>query len=140
MCRKRLDMKETFPSGMEEYLSTYGWHFSKKMCEHAISKMRRKNPRTGESEPLTMMKKEEFETLLRRYGVEPTDFMGYDAMYVYHMAKADFFESSIIDEPHLIKYVKDYLEDPDGYDEVAMTRYYADCIGKGEMPDWEDCL
>lgn len=37
-------------------------------------------------------------------------------------------------------YVKDTLEDPDGYDEVAFTRFYADCIGKGEMPEWEDVL
>lgn len=29
----RLDVRDKFPSGMEEYLATYGWHFSKKMCD-----------------------------------------------------------------------------------------------------------
>jgi hypothetical protein len=29
----RLDARDKFPSGMEEYLARYGWHFSKKMCE-----------------------------------------------------------------------------------------------------------
>lgn len=29
----RLDARDTFPSGMEEYLSNYGWHFSKKMAD-----------------------------------------------------------------------------------------------------------
>lgn len=133
-------MKETFPSGMQEYLEMYGWHFSKKMCEQAVSKMKKLNPRTKEQEHIPMMSKEDLDSLFRRNGVDPSEFMGYDAVYVFHMAKADFFGSSIMDEPHLVMYVKDYLNDPDGYDEVAMTRYYADCIGKGEMPIWEDCI
>lgn len=32
-------MKKNYPSGMEEYLDFYGWHFSKKMCEFACSLM-----------------------------------------------------------------------------------------------------
>ncbi len=125
---------------MEDYLDLYGWHISRKLCEHAVSRMRRKNARTGQEEQMQMMKKEDLDTLFRRYGVEPSNFTAYDAVYVYHMAKADYFESSIPDEQHLILFVKNYLEDTDGYDEVAMTRYYADCIGRGEMPDWEECI
>ena len=30
---QRLDAYDRFPSGMKEYISQYGWHFSKKMCE-----------------------------------------------------------------------------------------------------------
>ena len=56
------------------------------------------------------------------------------------MAKADFHGSSIKEESSLVKYVKDYLDDPDGYDGIAMTRFYADCIGKGEIIPWEDLL
>ena len=29
----RLDIRDKYPSGMEEYLSHNGWHFNKKMCE-----------------------------------------------------------------------------------------------------------
>lgn len=29
----RLDARDKFPSGMEDYLAMNGWHFSKKMCE-----------------------------------------------------------------------------------------------------------
>ena len=36
---ERLDSYSGYPSGMEEYLSAYGWHFSKKMCDWAVSKM-----------------------------------------------------------------------------------------------------
>ena len=32
------------------------------------------------------------------------------------MAKADFLGSSIIDEVHLAKYIKDVCQDPDGYE------------------------
>ena len=35
----RLDMYDDFPSGMKAYLSAYGWHFSKAMCDWAISMM-----------------------------------------------------------------------------------------------------
>lgn len=136
----RLDTRDTFPSGMEEYLDMYGWHFSKKLCEWAISRMRKKNVRTGSEDKIPMTKKDELEDLLKRYGIDTAKFKGYDAVYVYHMARADYYGSSITDEQHLVSFVKDYLCDHDGYDEVAMTRFFADCIGKGEMPDWEDCL
>lgn len=135
MCKKRLDMKEKMPSGMEEYLGLYSWHFSKKLCEWAVSRMKRKD---GQKVPI--LRKEDLDTLFRRYGVDPTEFHGYDGVYAYHMAQADYMGSSIKDEQHLVLFVKDYLTDPDGYDEVAMTRFYADCIGLGEMPDWEECI
>jgi hypothetical protein len=37
--KTRLDTRSTFPEGMEQYLEFYGWHFSKKMCDWATSKM-----------------------------------------------------------------------------------------------------
>lgn len=133
-------MSERMPYGMEEYLSAYGWHFNKKLCEWAVSKMRRRDRNTGDEESIRMLSKEDLDTVFRRYGIEPSDFVAYDAVYVYHMAMSDYFGNSLIDERHLVLFVKDYLGDIDGYKEVAMTRFYADCIGRGEMPDWEDCL
>ena len=56
------------------------------------------------------------------------------------MAKADYHESSITEDVKMIKFVKDYLDDPDGYDGIALTRFYADCIGKGETIPWEDVI
>lgn len=128
------------PSGMEEYLGTYGWHFSKKLCEWAVSRMKYKEDKTGQERHVDMMKKEDLDTLLKRYGVDPSGFTAYDAVYVYHMAKADFGRTCLPDDHLLALFVKDYLYDHDGYDEVAMTRFYADCIGRGEMPTWEDCI
>lgn len=118
----------------------YGWHFSKKLCEWAVSHMTFKTDRSSAPQHISMLSKEDLDTLFRRFGVDPTGFTAYDAVYVYHMAKSDFGRGSLSDEQRLVMFVKEYLEDPDGYDEVAMTRFYADCIGRGEMPDWEECL
>ena len=56
------------------------------------------------------------------------------------MAKADFYGTTITDEKHLITFVKDYIDDPDGYEGLPMTRFFADVIGKGIVIDWEEML
>lgn len=136
----RLDANYKFPSGMQEYLDTYGWHFSKKMCEWAVSMMKRKNPQTGKEEPIEYMDKEKAEEFLKKYNVTIRDSKGYDLPYVISMARADYFKSSISDEAHLALFVKDFFDDPDGYPTMAFTRFYADCIGKGEPIIWADYL
>jgi hypothetical protein len=35
----RLDSRSAFPEDMENYLEFNGWHFNKKMCQWAASKM-----------------------------------------------------------------------------------------------------
>ena len=136
----RLDANYKFPSGMQEYLDTYGWHFSKKMCEWAVSKMKRKNPQTGKEEPLDYMEKDKAEEFLKKYNVTLPDVKGYDHVYILSMVRADYFKSSIADEAHMALYVKDFFSDTDGYPTMAFTRFYADCIGKSDMPIWEDML
>ena len=133
--KQRLDTYDTMPKAMRAYLSNYGWHFNKKLCEWAISMMRDRN-----KAKLPLVEKEKVESMLKQYGVEITTDKLYDAMYVLHMAKADFMGSSIADEAHLAKYVGDYINDPDGYDGIALTRFYADCMGKGIGIEWEDVL
>jgi hypothetical protein len=134
MCKQRLDSRERFPSGMEGYLSAYGWHFSKKMCDWAVSKMRKKG------EKITPYTKEQTEEMLRKHGVDSSNFKHYDHVYVANMAKADYYGSSIEDERHMALFVRDFLSDEDGYEGVAFTRFFADCIGGGEIPDWEDVM
>jgi hypothetical protein len=89
---------------------------------------------------LTPYDKDKVESMLKQYGVEITPDKLYDAIYVLHMARADYMGSSITDEAHLIKFVVDYIDDPDGYDGVALTRFYADCVGKGIGINWADML
>lgn len=139
MYRSRLDSRDTFPSGMEEYLAQNGWHFNKKLCEWAVGKMKRKS-QLNKIEKLTPFTKENLDSMLKTNNINIENDIGYDALYVLNMAKADYYGSSITEDAKMIKFVKDYLDDPDGYDGIALTRFYADCIGKGEMIPWEDVL
>lgn len=118
----------------------YGWHFSKRMCEHAVSEMKKRNRETGQEEYLEIWDKQKLESVMSKYGMKMEDGIGYDAVYVLNMARADYYGSSVSDEQHLVMFVTDYLSDVDGYDEAAFTRYYADCIGRGRPIPWEDVI
>ena len=135
----RLDAREVFPSGMEEYLSQYGWHFSKKMCEWAVSRMYKRNS-LDKKIPIHSWNKDSVDKLLNKYGVTIENKIGYDYVFAANMCIADYYGSSIIDEQHVALFIKDYVDDPDGYEELPFTRFYADCIGSGVPINWEDML
>lgn len=131
----RLDSYDKIPPAMAQYLSNYGWHFNKKLAQWASSIMKKQG---GAS--ITPHDKERVEAILKQYGIDIPANKIYDAVYLMNMARADYMGSSITDEQHLAKFVQDYINDPDGYDEVALTRFYADCIGKGIGIQWDDML
>lgn len=124
--KKRLDSYGKFPSGMEEYLEIYGWHFSKNMYLWASSMF--------EGEKFT---KEQVDELFKKHNVKVDKAMGYDMYHVANVVKNKFYKSSIDDEIHLIKFIKDYLK---CYDEIAFTHFYANCIANGIPIMWEDML
>lgn len=131
----RLDSYDVYPSGMKEYLSIYGWHFSKKMCDWAISKMWKKD-----HEEIIPMTKERLDTLFKSSNIKLENCKGYDSLYVANMCKADFLGSSIEDEKRLAVFVKDYIDDADAYEGMPFTRFYADCVGSGTPIIWEDMI
>ena len=133
----RLDYRSSFPSGMEEYLGFYGWHFSKKMCDWATKSMYKLSP-TGEKEYITPYTKDQVENILKRYGIKVE--VTYDAVYVANMCKADFLGESVPDEGRLALYVKNVIGDPDAYEGMVFTRFYSDCIGSGKGINWEDMI
>lgn len=135
---ERLDARTHLPSGMEEYLSYYGWHFSKKMCQWASSKMYKK--RDGKKEFIIPYTRESFDELLKTYNQKIRGASGYDDIYIANMCKADFLGSSVKEEDALIQYVKDVIEDPDAYEGMPFTRFYADCVGSGTAIIWEDMI
>ena len=120
---------------MDNYLSSYGYHFSKAMCEWAVSMMKDRNENR-----LQMYDKERVDSILRSNGITLDNDKGYDKVFVFNMGRSDYLNSSIMDEAHLAKYVKDVLDDKDGYEGMAFTRFYADCIGKGVPVVWEDMM
>lgn len=139
MKRNRLDVRDKMPSGMEEYLSVNGWHFNKKLCEWAIANMWRLDSK-GDKKRIIVTPKEEIKEMFKRNAIEVENCVGYDVMFVFHMAKSDFMGSSLKDEKSILQWVKDYIDDPDGYDGLPMTRFYADCIGSGTPIMWEDMI
>ena len=78
--------------------------------------------------------------LLKNNGIQLDNYFGYDYVFVANMCRADYFGSSILDDAHVALFVKDYIDDPDGYPELPFTRFYADCIGKGRPIIWGDML
>ena len=135
---ERLDSRAVFPSGMETYLSYYGWHFSKKMFEWATDRMYKKE--SGRERKISVLPKEMVDKLLKQYNITLTKDAGYDSAYVANMCRADYYGSSVKGEEALLRFVYDTIEDPDGYEGMVFTRFYADCIGKGEPISWEDMI
>ena len=131
----RLDYYDILPAGMEAYLSNYGHHFSKRMCEWAVGMMRD----MGGSK-VKMKTKEQVDSILKSSSIEIENDYGYDSVFVYHMCVSDYLGSSVVDERHAAQYVKDTLDDRDGYEGIAFDRFVADCNGKGVPIIWEDVI
>jgi len=132
---ERLDYYDYRPKEMDAYLSNYGYHFSKKMCDWAVGNMRDRNGRKVQLKTL-----EQVDAILRAYGIALENDKGYDKVFVMHMALSDYFGSSIVDEQRLALYVRDVLDDKDGYPGIAFCRFVADCNGKGVPIIWEDMI
>lgn len=136
----RLDSYDTYPSGMKNYLSIYGWHFSKKMCDWAVSRMYKKEEENKSEQPNSNYTRDKVDILLKRYDLKLENNKGYDDVYIANMCKFDFLGSSIDNEMKLAQFIKDYIDDADAYEGMPFTRFYADCIGSGTPIIWEDMI
>ena len=129
----RLDYFDIMPAGMDAYLSSHGYHFSKPMLEWAVGKMK---DRKGE--PIPIPGKAKLDEILKTNGVTLENDKGYyDALYVWCMAKADYWGSSIVEEMRLAKFLKDYIDDPDGSPTRAFDEFYVKTIALGIDIPWE---
>uniref|UniRef100_A0AAU8MH72 DUF7841 domain-containing protein n=1 Tax=Geladintestivirus 3 TaxID=3233135 RepID=A0AAU8MH72_9CAUD len=138
MYREGFDTYDELPEDMLVYLRNNGRHFNRKLCKFAISKMKTKDSNNNEVdlEPIT---REQLEDWLKQLSIHIDNNNFYDAVFVANMCKADYLGSSIPDNEHLCKYVKDVLNDVDGYDGIAFNRWYADMCRKGIGIDWYEC-
>lgn len=126
---------DIIPEDMLNYLRYYGPHFNKKLCEFAVSKMYKEG---GKSiQPYT---KEEVNKLLQNNNIQVKNTYLYDTVFVANMCKADYLGSSIQSEALLARYIKDVLDDPDGYEGIAFNRWYADTCRLGVIIDWEEMM
>lgn len=132
----RMDYYDILPKGMDAYLSSHGHHFSKPMLEWAVSMMKGRDGSTVQVIPKSTM-----DEILKSHNIKLTSDAGYyDPIYVWCMAKSDYYGSSITDEQHLAKYVKDYIDDPDGNETRAFDEFITNCTAKGVDIPWEDII
>lgn len=140
--RTPLDMfdVEMMPPQMKAYLRNYGYSFSKKACEWAVSLMERVNKATGKMEKIAPYPKEKAEELLANHGIELENNIGYNFVYVMNMAIADYWKGAIEDEEHLVKYVKETIDDVDNNPENLFRMWIAKMDGNGIPIPWEEIL
>lgn len=138
MYEKKMGSYDETPEGMKIYVNNYGCHFSKKLCEEAVSRMYTKQ--SGNKEYIKPYTKEQVDTMLRSYGVKVERNKLYDAVYVANMCKADFLGKSVPDEAHLAMYVRDVLDDPDAEEGFVFNRFIADCYFMNNPIEWEDII
>ena len=118
------DLYDNIPEDMRIYLQNYGFNFSKKMCDFAVSMMKTKEGK------ITPIPKEKYDELLKLYGIELEKDNGYNGLYVLHMAKADYWGTVISSEDQLAKFIKAYIDDPDyPSTEKAFRHFLADMYG-----------
>lgn len=132
-----MDYYDILPKGMDAYLSSHGHHISKPMLEWAVGMMKdRKGNRVA------LPDKKQFDQILVSYGVKIERSEGfYDPLYVWCMAKADYFGSSLADDMHMARFVKDFIDDPDNDSGTkAFDHFYIDCVANGIDIPWEDLI
>lgn len=139
MIRESLDIYDELPEDMIQYLRYNGRHFNRKLVKFAISLMKVRDS-NGAEMPVDEITKDELDRMLEHYNIKIDNNQGYDYVYVANMCKADFLGSSIVDEAHLCLYVKDVIDDIDGYDGIVFNRWYADMCRNGIVINWYDVL
>lgn len=139
MYKEGFDVYDELPEDMVVYLRYNGRYFNRKLVEFATSKMTTRDSNGTEMalEPIT---REQLDNMMKQSNVHLTNNDNpYDAVFVANMCKADYLGSSVPDELHLCLYVKDVIDDVDGYDGIAFNRWYADMCRKGIQVDWYNC-
>lgn len=139
MNRENLTAYETMPEDLAIYLSHNGPHFNKYAFKFAVSNMY-KESEDGEEKEIIPYTKSKIDELLSNYGVKLKHNHLYDAAYVATMCKADYLGDSVLDEQHLVRFVKNALDDPDGAEGLVFNRWIADMKWLGIPIPWDEFL
>ena len=138
MNRVNFTQYDEYPEDMLIYLRNYGPHFNKKLAKFAVSKMTKIID--NKEKPITPYTREEVDNMLAMQNVVVERGQLCDCMYVANMCKADFLNSSVPNDRHLVLYIKDVIDDVDAPDGLVFNRWYADMCYKGIAIEWEDML
>ena len=121
------------PEGYREYKRINGCHFNRSLCEFAVKHMKR-----DDGQPIKALSKNEVENWLQQTKTEVKNLKGYDHVFAANMCLADYLGDSVPDMEHLAKYVKNVIDDPDGYEGIVFCRWIADVVAKRVEVPWYD--
>ena len=117
----------------KKYLRLYGPHFTKSLCKYAVSLME------DSKGPIKELTKQEVEDKLKQQNIKLQYNELEDFVYVANMCKADFLGESVPDDDyHLCLYIKNTIDDPDGYDGQVFYRWLSDVKHTGTPVDWSE--
>lgn len=132
-----LDIYDEMPRDMRRYLQYNGWHFNKKAYDFAVSLMRKRGS-DGKKLKVEPLKKEDVDNILHEHGVSVDNKGNYDYMYAAMICKADLWGSSVEDDLHMARNIKDTCDDIDAADGSIMRCWYAKMTAAGISIPWEE--
>lgn len=116
-----------------KYQRLYGPHFTKELCDYAVSLME------GKDGPITPITKQQLEEKMKIQNITLEYNKLYDAVYVANMCKADYLGDAVPNNDYnLCMYVKKTIDDPDGYDGQPFYRWMSDVEGMHIPVDWSE--
>ena len=132
---------ELTPPAMKAYLRNYGFNFSKRACEYAVSLMKKTDSSSGVKReiPITPWSKEKVAECFRKNGIVLDGELNYNHVYLYNMATADY-PKSLPDEKSICLFVKETAEDIDSNPENIFRKWIVSMDGNGIPIYWEDLL
>lgn len=132
---------ELTPPAMKAYLRNYGFNFSKRACEYAVSLMKKTDSSSGVKRkvPITPWSKEKVAESFRKNGIMLDSELNYNHVYLYNMATSDY-PKSLPDEKSVCLFVKETAEDIDSNPENIFRKWIVSMDGNGIPIYWEDLL
>ena len=123
----------TTTKNYRKYQRLYGPHFTKELCDFAVSMME------DSKGPITPITKQQLEEKLKVQNITLQYNKMYDAVYVANMCKADYLGDAVPNNDYnLCMYVKKTIDDPDGYDGQPFNRWLSDIEGMHIPVDWSE--
>ncbi len=132
-------MKNYISDGRALYEDYNHGHFSKKLAEWAINKMRTEDAATGKLKPIKVVDLDTVKDLLKEHGVKIPDGSIYTAWYLYNMTIADYPKSLKTDEQRAA-FVEETICDPDSCPEAVLECFTAKMATMGVPIFWENYL
>ena len=131
---------EFMPMEMKAYLRNYGFSFSKKACEWAISLLRKENQSTKKEEKIEPWDKDKVDELLKKHNITLENNVGYNYIYACNMLVADKYKSSIPDEAHLAMAIKDIIDDIDASPRLICKQWITHLDDSGIPIEWSELM